>query len=241
MTDSDAPVLPPVSPGRKVLRFFQWIVFVLLFLLALGGLMSLAYRGLPGFPEILFWISLACSFGLALTHLPTLFFRLGRRTKILAYVAILPIFFFSMVTFGQAIDAFHRTPAGKIQKAKQDAADALAAQDAAERAETQRILAEGEKTRADLEAYEKKIESCFSTFGHRLSALEEHVKSSLHNPGAFEHVETIAIVPDEEGNNVAMQFRAENGFGALRLATVKAKVDADTCDVVEVGSSEIAN
>jgi hypothetical protein len=241
MTDNNAPEALPKSSGGKVLRFFQWIVFILLSLLVLIVLTPLQYRGLPGFPEILFWISFVCCTVLALTHLPTLFFRLGRRAKISGYLAILPIFIFSMVVVGQAVEAFHQTPAGKIQKAKQDAADALAAKDAAERAETQRILAEGEKTRADLEAYEEKIERCFSTFGHRLSALEDRVKSTLDNPGAFEHVETIAIVPDAAGYNVAMQFRAENGFGALRLATVKAKVDADRCDVVEVGSPEIAN
>ena len=241
MTDNDAPVPHTESSGSKVLRFFQWTVFVLLLLLTLMGLMSLEYRGLPGFPEILFWISLACSFGLALTHLPTLFFRLGRRTKVLAYVAILPIFIFSTAVYGQAVDAFHQTPAGKIQKAKRDAADALAAKDAAERAKKQRKLAQAEKSRADLEAYADKVEGCFSTFGHRLTDLEDHVKSTLHNPDAFEHVKTIAVFPDAEGNNVVMQFRAENGFGAMRLATVGAKLEADSCKIVDVGSPEIAN
>lgn len=238
MTDTDVSPMPSAS---KTVRFLQWIVFITLLLFALITLIPLEHRGVPGFPEVLFWVSIACGFGLAMVHLPNLFFRLDRRLKISAYAAILPVFLFSMLVVGQAFEAFHQTPAGKIQKAKRDAADALAAKDAAERAKEQRKLAQAEKSRADLEAYADKVEGCFSTFGHRLTDLEDHVKSTLHNPDAFEHVKTIAVFPDAEGNNVIMQFRAENGFGALRLATVGAKLEADSCKIVDVGSPEIAN
>lgn len=241
MTDNDAPEASPKSSGSKALRFLQWIVFVLALLLALIGLMPLEYRGLPGFPEVQFWIALTCGIALALAHLPAIFFRLDRKLKVSVYAAILPILLFLMMVYGQAVDAFHQTPAGKIQKAKRDAADALAAKGAAEMAKKQRKLAQAEKSRADLEAYADKVEGCFSTFGHRLTDLEDLVKSTLHNPDAFEHVKTIAVFPDAEGNNVIMQFRAENGFGAMRLATVGAKLEADSCKIVDVGSPEIAN
>lgn len=127
MTDNDAPEALPKSPGSKILRFVQWIVFVAVLLFALIALMMIEYRGLRGFPEILFWLSQVCCFGLALAHLPNLFFRLDGRLRIAAYIAILPIFILALATFGQAIDAYHRTPEGAAAKAKQDREDELEA------------------------------------------------------------------------------------------------------------------
>ena len=241
MTDNDAPVTPPASSSGKVFRFAQRIVFLLLLLLALIALIPLDYRGAPGFPETLFWISLACCVALALAHLAPLFSRMGRPLKVSAYIAIVPIFILTFSTFGSAVEAYHQTPEGKVEKAKQDAADAVAAKDAGERAEAQRGLAKPEQTRADLEKYEKKLEGCFSMIGHRLEQLETEVRSSLHNPDAFQHDETFAIVTDDAGNNVAMRFRAENGFGALRAATVKARINVNDCSVVSVGEMVVAD
>lgn len=241
MTDNDVSVTPPATSSGKVFRFAQWVVFVLLLLLALIALIPLEYRGSPGFPQTLFWISLACCVALAFAHLPPLFSRMGRRVKISAYISIVPIFILSLVTIGQAVEAYHQTPEGKVEKAKQDAADAVAAKGAAERAESQRVLAQAEQTRAALEEYEKKLEGCFSMIGHRLKNLETEVRSSLHNPDAFQHDETFAIVTDDAGNNVAMRFRAENGFGALRAATVKARINVNDCSVVTVGEMVVAD
>lgn len=194
MTDNDAPVTPPESSSGKVFRFVRWIVFVLLLLLALIAMIPVEYRGAPGFPETLFWISLACCIALALAHLPPLFSRMVRPVKVSACVVIVPISILSLAMIGQAVEAYHQTPEGKVEKAKQDAADAVAAKDADERAETQRVLAQAEQTRADLGEYEKKLEGCFSTIGHRLKNLETEERSSLHNPDAFQHDETFAIV-----------------------------------------------
>lgn len=241
MMDVDVPAASRTQPASKTACFLQWIAFLVLLLAALINLIPLEYRGVPGFPEALFWLSLACGFALALIHLPSLYFRLDRRLRISAYAAVLPVLLFSLMVFGYSVEAYEQTPAGKIAKAKRDAADALAAKDAAERAVEERKLAQAERGKAELEAYANKVEGCFSSFGHRLTDLEERVKSTLHNPDAFEHVKTVAVFPDAEGNNVVMQFRAENGFGALRLATVGAKLDADNCKIVDVGQAEIAN
>jgi hypothetical protein len=233
-------VAEPQPAGGRALRFLQWVTFVALFFVAVIGFLPVIYIGLPGFPTALFWISLASSSGLALAHLPAMFFRFARNAKVTAYVAILPIFILTMMAFGQGLEAHYQTPAGKAEKAKLEAADALAAKDEAERAETRRALADVEKSKADLEAYEQKLDDCFSSWGHRLDSLEDEVKGSLHNPDAFQHVETLAIVTDSVGNNVAMRFRAENGFGALRAATVKAKIDVSDCSVISVGEPIIA-
>lgn len=239
MTNETA-VPEPQPAGGKVLRFLQWVTFAAIFFLAIISFLPVIYIRLPGFPTVLFWTSLAACSGLALAHLPTMFFRLARKGKMAAYVAILPTFIFTLAAFGQALEAHYRTPAGKVEKAKLEAERARAAEVEADRAKTRRALADAEKTKADLEAYEQKLEGCFSSWGHRLDSLEDAVKGSLHNPDAFQHIETLAIVTDSVGNNVAMRFRAENGFGALRAATVKAKIDVSDCSVISVGQPIIA-
>lgn len=83
-----------------------------------------------------------------------------------------------------------------------------------------------------------KLKICISTFGYRLPALEEPFKESLHNPDAYEHVETLATVPDFEGHNVAMRFRGENAMGAIRLGVVTATVDPESCKIVKMGDAE---
>lgn len=224
----------------KVLRFMQWAIFLLVLLLGLSNIIHFEHRGLPGFPEALFWALLGLSAVLAVWHLPAIFFRHARKWQVAAYVGIIPMLILMGTVGSDSRRAYYDTLEGKIAEAKQDAAAALAAKAEAERAETRRALADAEKTRADLEAYEQKLEGCFSSWGHRLDSLEEEVKGSLHNPDAFRHIETIAIVTDPAGNNVAMSFRAENGFGALRAATVRAKIDVKDCSVVSVGKPIVA-
>jgi hypothetical protein len=57
--------------------------------------------------------------------------------------------------------------------------------------------------------------------------LVEHVKERMHDPDSFQHVHT-HVVEGEEGNLlIVMKYRAANGFGALRLATIGAIVYAD--------------
>jgi hypothetical protein len=134
--------------------------------------------------------------------------------------------------------AWERTPQGAKQAAERAKQRAIEAAAQAERDETARQFAELEKVTQELKDYQRKAEACFS-FGHRLPALEETVKTSLHNPDAFQHVETILTVPDESRNNVAMTFRAENGFGAIRTATVHAQLIADDCTIQNIGEPQI--
>lgn len=241
MSDLELPTVPAPSLASKALHFLQWVMFVLTLLLALSNLFHFEHRGLPGFPEVGFWIMIATSFLLALIHLPKLFFGLSRRWQIGAYIAILPVLAISGQVANQSFAAYHRTPEGAAVKAKRVAEDARSAKDAAERAESKRILEAAATTQAKLQDYNDRLEGCFSSFGHRLAELETKVKETLHNPGAFEHIETIAIVPDEQGNNVGMRFRAENGFGTLRVATVKARIDANDCSVRGIGETIVAD
>ncbi len=241
MSDLELPPNPAPSLASKFGRFQQWTVFVLVLLFALTNLIHLEHTGLPGFPQAGFWIMLATGFLLALWHLPRIYFELPRRWQIAAYIAILPALAMTVYVGSQAFEAFHRTPEGMAAKAKQDVADAQSAKEEAERAESKRILETAAITQAKLADYQERLEGCFSTFGHRLSSLESEVKDTLHNPGAFEHIETVAIVTDTQGNNVGMRFRAENGFGALRAANVKARIDVGDCSVVSIGEPVVGD
>lgn len=58
-------------------------------------------------------------------------------------------------------------------------------------------------------------------------ALVEYVKERMHDPGSFQHVSTSAIESEEGNLMIIMKYRAANGFGALRLATVTAIVYTD--------------
>jgi hypothetical protein len=141
---------------------------------------------------------------------------------------------------------WEKTPEGAREAAEWAERERLAATErskqqaeAARRESTARALEEAERLGDELEAMRRRLERCFTTFGHRLPALENPVKENLHNPRAFEHVETVLIVPDSARNNVAMTFRAENGFGAVRTATVKAQLIADDCSVQNIGNPTI--
>ena len=112
--------------------------------------------------------------------------------------------------------AYRKTPEGQIQAA----------------AESRREAAEdGDRAAEELN---RRLERCLSWRG-QISDFTKAVKESLHNPGAFEHVETSRIGPDSDGMNFEMVFRAENGFGALRTGRVRAKVNSANCELENVG------
>ena len=141
---------------------------------------------------------------------------------------------------GQLHNAYSKTPEG----AKEAAADAVNARKAAievanaERSAAARAKrAEAEKAANDakvvVEVNEKRLKNCFSTFGNEIPALSRQVRDSLNNPRSFEHVKTeIGDVPLEF--NVYMQYRAQNGFGAIITTSVWAKINPDDCSVTDV-------
>lgn len=69
-----------------------------------------------------------------------------------------------------------------------------------------------------------KLEAQFSTWDGSHRNLEKLIKSKMHDPGSYQHVETNYL---DRGNYlvVTSSFRGKNAFGALMLNTVRAKVD----------------
>lgn len=213
-------------------EIWQWLVVLFLAFVVLALLSDHSKLAAPGAPAVLFWITIGIGSLIVFAHAPPLFMRLPPKGRGGAYLSVLAYIFLLGFTRSQVGAAWEKTPQGaaeaKQYEAKRDAEIAEGVRRRAHEAELQ----EAQELQEEVAAIAERLESCFTTFGHRLPALEKSVKDGLHNPEAFEHVETLAIVPDADRNNVAMKFRAENGFGAIRLGLVKASVDPDTCEVV---------
>jgi hypothetical protein len=224
---------------RSAFKYLQWAVCALAIYFVTEAASNLAWLDIVGVPEHLIYGTLAAAILLAIVHAPPVFWRLSLLARQSAYFALIPVLVLHLATERGARDAFARTPDGVREAALR--ADALKTLEEAERstADAERLFAELSETQKQVEAYQKQIESCFTAFGHRLPALEKSVRGSLHNPEAFEHVETVAIVPDADRYNIAMTFRAENTFGAIRTATVKAQLVADSCELQGISEAAI--
>ena len=227
-----------------IARFFQWIVFgfaALLFAICLGELNKL---GIPGAPVNLMYGAITCTAVVAAAHFPPAFWRLPQIGRPIAYVALVAVGYFAVSTGISVQKAYEKTPEGRKELAEREkevaASRAIAARRAAaerKKAEMLARLAKAEATQRELAEINDKLQGCLNWRG-RLPALEDPVRESLHNPSAFEHVRTEIIVPGVDRRNVAMVFRAENGFGALRTATVKAQLVPDNCAVQDIGEPE---
>jgi len=220
-------------------RMWQWAVAAFLALMIMPFYASIDKLSLPGAPVTQFWIGLAAVVLITILHSPPVFFRLPNGMKLSSYAAIVPAFIVFLLALVGIDEAYKKTPEGARQAAARAEDEKMEGLQRAEREAEAAKLREAEALVKRAQELNEKLESCFSTFGHRLPALERQVRNSLENPHAFEHVETVAIEPDAEGYDVAMQFRAENGFGALRTAIVKAKVVPETCEINEVSEPEL--
>lgn len=235
---------PIHAPKRGVLyklaRLIQWIVFAVfaLFAIAFAG-MEMPKAGIPGAPVGMLYFTIAVLAIFAVSHIPPLLFRISGKGKLLAYAAIIPVLILFGVYHSQMAPVWEATPEGAKEARERQAEAEQAFNAEAQRKEAEQRLTDAKAAIEEASTTQQKLERCFSSWGHRLSALENPVKDSLHNPKAFEHVETDLIVPDADGRNVVMRFRAENGFGAIRTGSVRAKLYAEDCSVDDISEPEV--
>jgi hypothetical protein len=174
------------------------------------------------------------------TH-PAPFLRFPGKAKGAAYLSIFAYLLLFGFMLSELQGAWEKTPQGAAE-AQQNEVERQAALKVesdrrrieAQLTEAQRLnqqLTEAQRLNQQLADQAGKLEGCFT-------ALKDSVKQSLHNPHAFEHVETVAIEPDLSRNNVAMTFRAENAYGALRTWVIKASIEPDSCDIAAMGDPE---
>lgn len=239
MSESES-VEPSQPTAGKFVRFCQWIAFlaVLLVVVLLTGGSSMGIKA-PGSPIVAFGIASALGLLLLLAHAPPVFFRLSKPLKNAVYLAIPLYIVFGMYVNSESYTAYKRTPEGKAMVEQQAADEARRVKEEMEERQRQDTDAAARKREREEAERDKALAACFSVFGNRIDSLEAAVKDSLHNPDSFEHVETSAIVPDLEGNNVMMEFRGENGFGGIRTATIRAKIDPSDCSTSSIGTAEV--
>jgi hypothetical protein len=224
-------------------RIAQWTAFIFLAVVALGALLHALDMQAEGVSVKTYIISIAALAICAAFLLPLVFFRLPKRARLASYAAVLPLLVTVMLVSGTVSDAYKLTPKG-AQEAKAEA-EAAALRQAQERRLEEQAQQQREKERAEqaskaqaearsraiAEAH-RKVEQCINRRG-QIPGLVEQVQSELHNPRSFEHVRT-TVDTTQDQPKVMMIFRAENGFGALRLGAVKAVVTPDGCYVVDV-------
>lgn len=231
--------------GRRIWRMWQWLLAAPLLLLALIAALAPG-KGIEadGAPVSMYFASVAALMVVGLLLAPPAFFRLPRAAKVGSYLAILGGLGFWGTMFGQVQASYEQTPEGariaaerRAERLQQETEDNIAAErEAAKLAEDRRAVASAQreaKMAAEMDEREEKLNDCLSFWSGGIPDLIKQVRTGLHNPDAFEHVETHFIpVPD---NNTTMVFRAENGFGAIRTGRVTATIDPDSCEVTSLG------
>jgi hypothetical protein len=224
--------------GRLVFSLWQVFFGAVVGLVALGMLGDREKLTAPNAPVTLFWVALAIGAATAVLLIATGLRKFHRTAVVVGYLGALGFIVLWLVTIGQVQAAWEQTPKGAAEAAwsrkadlERQAAEAQQARDDA----AQKRAEEAAKQAADrLTEQQQRVEACFSTFGHRLPDFENAVKDALNNPNAYEHVKTVAMPTDADGYNVALTFRGQNGFGAIRTETIRATVNPDTCKVENI-------
>lgn len=71
---------------------------------------------------------------------------------------------------------------------------------------------------------------CLNNWDGSNDSLVEQIKSNLRNPDSFQHIETKITPVNAQGQHmVIMEYRAQNGFGGMNVASALATVDPVTC------------
>lgn len=93
--------------------------------------------------------------------------------------------------------------------------------------------AESQKAKQEEEEKHRKGFHCLSAWDGSQRDLEKYVKDHLRDPDSYEHIETrIAPVSDVGTHNVAMQYRARNGFGGMTIGSATGVITNDGCKLV---------
>lgn len=216
-------------------RVAQWIMFAFLALIVAANVSRLFAMSDAGVSTTPFLIALAVFAAVTIVLIPPLFFRLPKRGKIAGYLALVPAFIALIATFTVMDNAYLQTPEGEAVAADEAAAEAREGQIAQieqDRQSTEETFKRIEEDRAEMH---RGVERCINWRG-QIPSLVAATKEALHNPRSFEHVKT-EIVTVGATPAVVMEYRAENGFGAIRASSVNAFISPDDCSVIAAENS----
>lgn len=245
--------------ARRALALFlailHWFAFGIITLF-FGFIASHAFKfEAAGLEIATFLAAIAVAAVVVILLFPLVFFRLPAKAKLASYVLVLPALLALTGTSSPLDEAYKRTPQG-MHAAKAEAQAAALEEDrdrkAAEQARRDAEQARLAQARQDEEnsvrqnlAYiadaQEKVQGCINWRG-QVPSLVRHVRESLHNPRSFEHVHSEMRL---QGDNpltgvpvIVMEYRAENGFGAIRTGTVTAQIVPSDCSVRSVEFDE---
>jgi len=221
-----------------ILHWFAFDIVTLFF----GFIATYAFKfAAAGLEIAAFLAAIAVAAVVVILLFPLVFFRLPAKAKVASYALVLPILLALAGTIGPLAEAYKRTPSG-VWEAKAEAEAAAVQKDRdhkeAEQARQAKARHDEENVlREDLRyiaAAQEKVQGCINWRG-QVPSLVRYVKKSLHNPRSFEHVHSeMRLLGDNPLTGVpviVMEYRAENGFGAIRTAAVTAKIVPDDCSV----------
>lgn len=209
---------------RGLRAALPWFVTFVLGITLIMLLTSGRHLSLPGASTTLFWAGVLTLAAAMIACSPLVIRRLDSKKKKFVWLGSLVAFFIAAGSSGNLQQAYESTPAGAFAKKGREIE------------ENNRIIAERQQE------YTAKLEACFGTFNSdEMPELTDTVKERLHNPEAFEHIETKIALTEIGTTNVRMRFRGENGFSAIRTASVNAQINPDDCSVIFVGKPEIEN
>lgn len=163
---------------------------------------------------------------------PPLLFRLPVRVRLAIYALIIPAVVANIWASTKVNEAYQRTPEGILEAKNDAAAEASRIQNERNEEATRANLEFAENYRNNIAASNQKVQECINGRGE-VPGLVRYVKDRLSNPRSFEHVQTGTITLNEK-TQIVMQYRGENGFGAVRTESVRATVSPEDCSVTEV-------
>lgn len=82
-----------------------------------------------------------------------------------------------------------------------------------------------------------KVSQSFSVWDGSHIALKRLVKAAMNDPDSFEHIDT-RYIDHGETLFVVMEFRGRNAYRGMIKQTVRANVDVDTGEVIEIVSQD---
>jgi 4-amino-4-deoxy-L-arabinose transferase-like glycosyltransferase len=217
---------------RVALHLLQWLVSLAVVACALMFAMTAFMFQSKGTDASHLFIAAGFTAMVAVALSPPVLFRLPGKARLAIYALIIPAVVANTWTSMKVNEAYQRSPAG-ILEAKNDAAtEAIRLQNERNEEATRANLEMAENYRNNIAASKDKIAGCINWRG-QVPALTEYIKTRLHNPRSFEHVQTRAIDLGEKVK-IVMDYRGENGFGATRAESVVATISPGDCSVVEV-------
>lgn len=98
--------------------------------------------------------------------------------------------------------------------------------------------AEAQANAAEAAENRRKGFHCLSSWDGSHPEVKRKVQALLHDADSFEHVETRITPVNENGSHtLIMDYRAKNGFGAMRLSSAMATVRQSNCSATLISAN----